>query len=140
MKTISFILLVISLMLLALSASGATNHRKECAICGMWIDQYEHTHHLVVLKDGKTEYFCSFACASKYIRDNRDLIRTIRVADFITKSLIDSNDAYYVEGSNIPGVMSSISLVAFATRDRAVAFQAEHGGEIITFNEALSVR
>jgi hypothetical protein len=135
-----FILLVISLMLFALSSSGATNYRKECAICGMWIDQYEHTHHLIVLNDGKTEHFCSFACAAKYIRVNRDHIKTIMAADFITKSLIDANDAYYVKGSNVPGVMSFISMIAFATREQAVAFQAEHGGEIVTFNEALSAR
>jgi copper chaperone NosL len=129
---------ICSVLLFNLIALGATGHRKECTICGMWIDQNEHTHHEAVLTNGEIEYFCSFACAAKYIRMNGDRTRTVMVADFLTKKLIDAEHAYYVEGSDVPGVMSYISLIAFETRERAAAFQAEHGGEIVTFAQALS--
>jgi nitrous oxide reductase accessory protein NosL len=106
----------------------------------MWIDQYEHTKHVVVLHNGKTEYFCSIACASRYIEVNGREIDKIKVADFITKQLVDADHAFYLVDSNIPGVMSYISRIAFSTSKSAEEFREIHGGKIMTFEEALSLQ
>ncbi|MEW6585373.1 MAG: nitrous oxide reductase accessory protein NosL [Nitrospirota bacterium] len=136
----AFILIVCMMVLLSgtVLTAGAANQRRDCHVCGMWIDQYEHTRHVVVLKDGRTEHFCSFACASKYIRDNGESIKAAKVADFITKQLVDADGAYYLEGSDVPAVMSYISIIAFSTKSSAAVFREEHGGHIITFAEALN--
>ena len=59
------------------------------------------------------------------------------VADYLTKELIEADSAAYLEGSDIPGVMSYVSRIAFKTKADALAFQKKHGGSIITFQEAL---
>ena len=129
---------VLVLLFYALTTVGADTRRRECAVCGMWIDQYEHTKHVVNLRGGNTEYFCSIACASKYIDVNGREIYKIKVADFITKQLIDADYAFYLVDSNIPGVMSYISMIAFSTSKSAEEFREIHGGKIMTFEEALS--
>jgi nitrous oxide reductase accessory protein NosL len=112
--------------------------RLECSICGMWIDQYERTHHVVIMNDGKIKHFCSFACTAKGIEGHEDGIKTIKTADFPTKRLIDANKAYYLEGSDIPAVMSHISRIAFASEDIARKNQEQYGGRIVTFRQALN--
>ena len=129
---------VLVLLFYALTTVGADTRRRECTVCGMWIDQYEHTKHVVNLRGGNTEYFCSIACASKYIDVNGREIYKIKVADFITKQLIDADYAFYLVDSNIPGVMSYISMIAFSTSKSAEEFREIHGGKIMTFEEALS--
>lgn len=129
---------VFLLLFYALTSLGADTRRRECAVCGMWIDQYEHTRHVVILHDGNTEYFCSIACASKYIEVNGREIQKIKVADFITRELIEADYAFYLVDSDIPGVMSYISRIAFATSKSAEEFREIHGGKIITFEQALS--
>jgi nitrous oxide reductase accessory protein NosL len=111
--------------------------RQECSVCGMWIDQYERTHHVVITKNGKTEHYCSFACAAKGIEIHKGEIEAIKTADFTTKRLIDADKAYYLEGSNIPGVMSYISRIAFASEADAKKFQKQYGGRIVTLKQAL---
>lgn len=132
--------LVLLLFFYALTSVGADTPRRECAVCGMWIDQYEHTKHVVNLHNGSSEYFCSIACARKYIEVNRREIHKIRVADFITEQLIDADYAFYLVDSNIPGVMSYISMIAFSTSKSAEEFREIHGGKIMTFAELLSAQ
>lgn len=111
--------------------------RDECVICGMWIDQYMKTRHVVILKNGDRHSFCSFACAAKYYDGHRDNIKEIKAADFLTEKLIDAQKAYYLEGSSVPGVMSYISRIAFEKKTDAEKFRKKKGGKIIGFIQAL---
>jgi nitrous oxide reductase accessory protein NosL len=129
---------VLLLLFYALTSAVAENQRRECAVCGMWIDQYERTKHVAIMHDGDRAYFCSFACASKYIKVNGPKIHKIKVADFITKQLIDAYNAFYLVDSDIPGVMSHRSMIAFSTSKSAQEFREIHGGRIIAFEGALS--
>jgi len=135
-----FVGFLLLLLFYALTTAGADTQRRECAVCGMWIDQYEYTKHVVILRDGNTKYFCSIACAGKYIEANGREIQKIKVADFMTKQLIDADTAFYLLDSDIPGVMSYVSRIAFATSKSAEEFREIHGGKIITFAEALSLQ
>lgn len=128
-----FILLLISFLTVPVFAA----QREECELCGMWIDQYMSTRHVVTLKDNKTKSFCSIACTAKHLEEHKGKVKDIKVADFLTKKLIDANNAYYLEGSDVPGVMSYVSRIAFSARRDAEQFQKKHGGRIITFKQAL---
>lgn len=112
--------------------------RQECSVCGMWIDQYDRTRHVAIRKDGKAEHYCSFACAAKAIRFHKGEIKALKTADFPTKIMIDADKAYYLEGSNIPGVMSYISRIAFASQSEVQKFQELYGGNIVTLRQALA--
>ncbi len=132
------ILIFCSLLVIdVISPNEGVTGRQECSVCGMWIDQYEHTRHLAITKDGKTIHFCNFACAAKGMGLHKDEIKTIKVADFITKSMTDANKAYYLEGSDIPGLTGYISRIAFASQTDAIGFQKRYGGRIVTLREAL---
>ena len=83
------------LLLLALTVSAfAGEHRDECVICGMWIDQYMGTRHVITLKDNATKSFCSIACAARYLNENKGKVKNVKVADFHTEKLIDAEKAY----------------------------------------------
>lgn len=129
-----------ALMLCALllaTAAHADSKREECGVCGMWIDLYMKTRHVVTLDDRTQESFCSIACASKYIRQMGTRVAGVMATDFNTKELMDAYSAFYLSGSDVPGVMTYTSRIAFSTRQAAEAFQGEHGGSIITFEQAL---
>lgn len=135
------LLIVLTVIVLAFivgaSAVGHKEERTECSLCGMWIDLYMKTRHVVTLTGGTAESFCSIACASKFMKKHKGQIKMVLAADFETKELIEADSAFYLEGSDIHGVMSYTSRLAFTTRDQAERFRKEHGGSIISFKEAL---
>lgn len=111
--------------------------RNDCCICGMWIDQYMRTRHVLTETDGAQVSFCSFTCAAKHLKQPGVTAKKVQVADYLTKQLVDVKDALYLVGSDAPPVMSCTSIIAFARRDAAEDFQRLHGGEIMSFAEAL---
>jgi nitrous oxide reductase accessory protein NosL len=133
-RTASFILLFCFIFFQCLAQAG---ERRECTLCGMYLDQYKSTVHVIVFKDGTRQETCSLACAAKIYAKEKARIKTILAADFLTSAIIDAEHAVYLEGSDIPGVMSYISRIAFRTRADAETFQKKHGGKIVTFNVAL---
>jgi nitrous oxide reductase accessory protein NosL len=134
MRTASLIVLLLAALH---SGMSSAEERKECAVCGMYIDLYERTTHVVYLDDGSSKEACSLACAAKLINENEGRIKKVLAADFLTGELINARDAFYLEGSDVPGVMSYTSRIAFSSLSDAEAFKREHGGRILPFDEAL---
>ncbi len=111
--------------------------REGCVVCGMYLDLYEKTKYIVYFNNNTSKSICSLACAAVVIDENKGSIKNIMAADFLTGELIDARKAYYVEGSDIPGVMSYVSRLAFLSKKQAAAFRKKHGGRIISFEGAL---
>jgi nitrous oxide reductase accessory protein NosL len=103
----------------------------------MYLDQYESTVHVILLNDGTKLETCSLACAAKIYGKEKARVKKILAADFLTAELLDAEQAVYLEGSDIPGVMSYTSRIAFRNRADAVKFQKRHGGKIVTLKDAL---
>jgi copper chaperone NosL len=116
---------------------AGASERRECSVCGMYLDQYAPTVHVILYKDGTRQETCSLACAAKIYVKEKARVKEIMVADFEHADLIDAERAVYLEGSDIPGVMSYTSRIAFRHRIDAVTFQKKHGGKIVSFTEAL---
>jgi copper chaperone NosL len=133
--TASFFLLF-CLIIFHQGPAGA-GERRECSLCGMYLDQYKSTVHAIIFNDGTQLETCSLACAAKIYAKDKAHIKKILVADFLTADLINAEHAVYLEGSDIPGVMSYTSRIAFRNKASAVNFQKKHGGKIVTFKEAL---
>ena len=134
MRTASFVILFFLIMFQGRALAG---ERRECSLCGMYLDQYESTVHVIVFKDGTQQETCSLACAAKIYAKEKSRIKIVLAADFLTGGIIDAEHAVYLEGSDIPGVMSFTSRIAFRTKDDAKTFQKKHGGKIVTFQAAL---
>ena len=116
----------------------AEEAREDCRLCGMWIDQYMHTRHVLTSADGTQISFCSFTCAAKYLKKHEKEIIQVQAANYLTGELVDVGDAIYLLGSDAPPVMSNTSIIAFAGIEAAEGFQKLHGGTIMTFDEVLA--
>ena len=132
------LLLAISLVHLGALESQAQDAREDCRICGMWIDQYMHTRHVLTEADGTKVSFCSFTCAAKHLRGHEAGPEQLQVADYLSAELVHVNDAYYLLESDAPPVMSFTSIIAFASKEAAENFQKLHGGKIMKFDEVFT--
>jgi nitrous oxide reductase accessory protein NosL len=125
-------------VVLSFAGVFAGEARDDCRVCGMWIDQYMHTRHVLTEVDGSKVSFCSFTCAAKHIRKHGADVKRLQAADYLTAELVAATDATYLVGSDVLPVMSYTSIIAFADPATAKEFQKEHGGRIMTFAEVFA--
>ncbi len=134
-RTVSLIACL--LMSVIAGLTQAADERKGCSVCGMYLDAYASTMHVIVFKDGSREETCSIVCAASIYDKDRTRIKQVLVADYLTTDLVPADQAVYLEGSDVPGVMSATSRIAFKSKDEAAAFRKKHGGTLTTFPEAV---
>jgi copper chaperone NosL len=115
----------------------------KCPYCGMDRKQYHHSRHLVHYADDLADGTCSLHCAAISLAINLDRgPKAIYAADFGAsaepKPLVNVDQATYLIGSKLPGVMTAKSKKAFASKEAAAAAQKQHGGELGDFSAALA--
>ncbi len=142
--TTSFAILSILILLFSVRTSFAGNEAdaiespKTCKVCGMDRNVYDRSRMLIVYADGTTVGLCSLHCAAEEMKENKDKqVKSIMVADYETKKLIDAKTAIWVIGGIKTGVMTNLPEWAFADQQEAQAFMKENGGRVSTFDEAL---
>ncbi|MGO9380358.1 MAG: nitrous oxide reductase accessory protein NosL [Dissulfurispiraceae bacterium] len=142
--TTSFAILSILILLFSVRTSFAGNEAdaiespKTCKVCGMDRNVYARSRMLIVYADGTTVGLCSLHCAADEMKENKDKqVKSIMVADYETKKLIDAKTAIWVIGGIKTGVMTNLPEWAFADQQEAQAFMKENGGRVSTFDEAL---
>lgn len=145
----------------AIVAAGLVVYRWEipkyptmCQICGREIPK--QTVFRIETKHG-TIYACCPRCAMHHMIDHPGEARNEWATDLATGRQIPAQSAYYDEGGDVQyctahtppvertpmGVQVRTydrclpTLVAFATRDEAEAYRQQHGGRVVTYNEAL---
>ncbi|MRI59056.1 MAG: nitrous oxide reductase [Epsilonproteobacteria bacterium] len=109
-----------------------------CSVCGMNLAKFYRTNHAVVLKDGSKKQFCSMHCLAALYPQIKDKIKEILVVDAKSGKFIPVGYAWYVVGSKVPGTMSKVSKIAFGSKEEALAFAKEYGGEVMRFDEAFA--
>jgi len=137
MKT-SFIRLLILLMAFSMVTGVDASERQSCHLCGMYIDQYQHTATLLTAKNGQETATCGVADMIRFIEDSGgpDAFISIKVIAWDSSQKIDAAAAIYVIGSDlVPDMIPNI--IAFSTKEAAEQFIDEHGGAIINFTQAL---
>ena len=123
------------------SASDQADVKKypDCQQCGMDRDKFSHSRMLIGYADGSTAATCSIACFVTELNGKPGKkIKSIQVADYGTKKLIDARKATWVIGGKKHGVMTSVAKWAFASRRDADMFVQENGGTIAGYAEALA--
>ena len=106
-----------------------------------WMDRekFASTRMLVEYANGTTIGTCSIHCAAVDLAQSFGKeIKTLKVADYRSGKLIDAEKALWVIGAGIPGVMAAKSRVAFAEKTDAEAFRRDKGGEVGTFDAAIT--
>ncbi len=133
------LLLLISLFSLVFMVTpGQAEDPRWCPLCSMNLKMYHQTSNRLTLSDGSKVQTCSIFCAAQIYEKKAAEIEKWEVVDYATKVFIDARKAAWVVGSDVPGVMTAVSKLAFAAPEEAQKLQKAHGGTIGTFDEALN--
>lgn len=126
------------LFLLFFIASLPARAEEVCVYCNMKRSNYKHSWMVISYKGMEAKGYCSVHCAAISMALHTDLlIDGISVGDFNTKKQINAENASWVIGGNLPGVMTARAKWAFETREAADAFITKHGGRPATFEQVL---
>ncbi len=114
-----------------------------CPYCGMDRRQWHFSRHLVHYEDDLVDGTCSIHCAAISLSLNMDRgPKAIYAADYGStaepKPLVDVDKAIYLIGSDIKGTMTARSKLAFADEQAAGRTQQTNGGELGSFDAALT--
>jgi nitrous oxide reductase accessory protein NosL len=109
-----------------------------CAICGMDRNAFGHSRMLIEFGGGRTFGTCSLRCAAVILQaEDGKKVRSVKVADYDTRELFEAEEATWVIGGKMPGVMTRVAKWAFLDVMDADRFLAEFGGARSTYGEAL---
>lgn len=132
-----------------------TRAASTCQICGRMIPK--ETAFQLDTPNGTIEACCP-SCAMHFILSHPNFVRSAKATDFTTGRKISALSAYYDEGGDVQyctlnrppvkrgpiGVRERVYdrclpvLVAFANHDDAEAYRKQHGGRVLTYNQALA--
>jgi len=131
---------------------GCARSRSVCAVCNR--AECRSMAFRITLKNGRTVETCCPRCGLHYLEANHVAARKLEATDFATGRWIDAEQAIYVSASDVHPCATSEnrldpqgccltkaydrclpSLVAFAEKDQAEAFQKNHGGQLVAFQQ-----
>jgi nitrous oxide reductase accessory protein NosL len=122
----------------AAESADAVENPKHCEVCGMDRSTFAQSRMLIEYADGIVVGVCSMHCAAAELkRHGGKEVKSLLVADYETKKLIDAKTAVWVIGGNREGVMTSLPKWAFAKEEDARKFISENGGKLASFDEAM---
>ena len=99
---------------------------------------FAHSRMLLIYEDGSELGTCSLHCLAVDMALNIDKTpKSIQVADYNTKNLIDAEKAVWVIGGEKPGVMSKRAKWAFEKKADAEAFIKQYKGTLADFETAI---
>jgi len=131
-------ILVLALASTVFAAAADLEKHPSCSYCGMDRTKFAHSRMLLEYDDGSSSGTCSLHCAAVDLANNIDKTpRSIGVADYYSKKLIDAEKAFWVIGGSKPGVMTSNPKWAFETRLTAERFIKENGGTLASFDASI---
>ena len=110
----------------------------ECKICGMYIDVFRKTAVEITFNDGTKDHTCGVACGLRLINEHGGMsrVKSAYVTDWKTQNAVPLEQAALVVGSDeTPDMIPN--LIAFNSKETAGAFQKEHGGKMMTPEQAM---
>ena len=122
----------LAVLLLAAQATG------RCGQCGMDLSKHQKTQYEILWQDGTKIKTCGVQCGLTQHILHKDNYRSSVAKDYLTGSSFDAQTGFYVfESSVVPDMAPGF--IAFSKRADAEKFQAEFGGKVVTYTEALSL-
>ena len=113
-----------------------------CTYCGMDRRRFHHSRMLIHYGDGTVDPLCSIRCAVNSLSLHLGKMPVaLWVGDNAASTdplpLTDAEQATYLIGSSIRGVMTRRSKVAYSKADAAATSKAANGGETANFDATL---
>ena len=139
-KFIMFLVICLLFTSAAAIAADKVENPKTCKQCGMDRVAFAYSRMLIVYADGTTAGTCSLNCAAVEMKENKGKqVKSLKVADYNSRKLIDARTATWVIGGGRSGVMTEVPKWAFVKKDDAQKFVKEYGGRVSTFDESLNL-
>ncbi len=137
-KTVFVVFVIIAAITIMGASQGDLKRYPNCTYCGMDRQVFSHSRMYIEYDDGTSAGFCSLHCAALDLALMIDKTpKSIMVADYGSKKLIDAEKAIWVIGGSKPGVMSKRAKWAFENKTDAEAFMKKNSSVISTFDEAV---
>ena len=111
---------------------------ERCGQCGMDLSEYRRTQYEIRWSDGTVTQTCGVQCGLMQQILHRDRFKSSVAKDYWTRDLFDARTGYYVFNSSIIADMAP-GFIAFKQRADAEKFQKESGGQVLSFDKALSL-
>jgi copper chaperone NosL len=109
-----------------------------CQYCGMDRAKFASSRVYIQYDDGSAFGACSLHCAALDLAIKIEKTqKSIQVADYNTKELIDAESAVWVLGGSKMGVMTKRAKWAFGKKEDAEAFVKANGGTICALEDAM---
>ncbi len=138
MKNVLFAIMLILGLVTAATAAVKVEPPDSCTHCGMNRTTFAHSRMVITYADGSSAGTCSIACIATDLQQTKGKpIKSVSVADYNSKSLIDAKTANWVIGGKKQGIMTPVAKWAFADKKSAAAFIKQHGGKLTTFEVVL---
>lgn len=134
--------MVLCLLLIGVAANAEdkVENPRPCKQCGMDRVVFSYSRMLILYTDGTNAGTCSLNCAAVEMKENKGKqVKSLKVADYNSRKLIDARTATWVIGGGRSGVMTALPKWAFIKKDDAQKFVKENGGRVTTFDEALNL-
>lgn len=151
-KLMQFIVALFALSFIATAVQAAEAYAPQpiakserCPVCGMYPANYPKWHAQIVFKDGEHSSFDSAADMFRFLNNMAKYDKKHVAAD-IGKHFVPAYDkggwleakqAFFVAGSKVKGPMGN-DFLAFSSKDDATHFIQQSGGEMLSFEQALS--
>ena len=124
-------------MLLAFTtvvAAFTVESPKACKQCGMDRTVFDQSRMLIVYADGTTVGVCSIHCAAADMKQNKDKqVKSLMVADYMTRELIDARTATWVVGGKKDGCYDICCKMGLCKRRGRPAIRAGKRGHRSVF-------
>ena len=109
-----------------------------CKYCGMDRQKFAHSRMLIEYDDGSAMGACSIHCLAIDLSQSLDRTpKSLQVADYQSKNLIDTEKAHWVIGGKKDGVMTKRAKWAFAKEGDVRQFIKENEGKLDNFDGAM---
>jgi len=108
-----------------------------CSICTTTLKGHEKTWFIVMTTAKKRMVLCCGHCGLFTMYKLKEKAKRATTTDFLTGKLTDAKEAYYVANNDLL-LCCFPSTISFASKKDAEKFQKEHGGEILTFQQAMA--
>ena len=113
------------------------SNEDRCPVCGMYPAKRPKNAAAMVMKDGRTFYFCGNGCllrtwrySDRHLNAPAQSIQRMVVQDYFSGAPLDAEKAWWVAGSDVIGPMGP-ALVALRTEQDVARFKKRHGGRTV---------
>jgi hypothetical protein len=110
---------------------------ERCGQCGMDLSGFRRTVYEIRWTDGTATKTCGVQCGLTQQVLHRDRFKSSVAKDFFTGKPFNAQIGHYVSGSRMVADMAP-GFIAFLQRSDAEKFRKESGGQVLSFEDALS--